>query len=225
MARASASPPRPWADLAWPLLGAALTAGCFLLPPALAGAGDYGDACTRNTARLTLLLYAAAAALMLLLRPGEWPATAGRGRAARWLWTLGWAVYVVHVLTAFHFAHHWSHARAVEHVREVSGWGEGVYVSYLFTLVWTLDVLWWWARPAAYAARPAWVGWALHAFMGFVVFNGTVVFGSGVVRWAGAVLFAGLACLSGRRLLASQRRSGIPPEERDLFAAGRRSPR
>jgi hypothetical protein len=222
---AAAPPARRWSDWAWPAVWAVLEAACFLAPVP-AGADEPGDAYTRNTARLMVLLYGAAAAWMLCLRGDDWRAAAGRSRAARWLWTLGWAAYVVHVVTAFHFAHHWSHAQAVGHVRAASGWREGIYFSHLFTLIWTADVLWWWARPAGYSARPRWVGWLLHGFMAFMVFNATVVFEAGPVRWAGAVLFLGLGVLLARRLfLASARGSGIPPESQAAPPpAGRRSP-
>jgi hypothetical protein len=77
----------------------------------------------------------------------------------------------------------------------VSGFGPGIYVSHLFTLLWTLDVACWWLRPHAYATRPAWIGRALHAFMAFIVFNGTVVYENGPIRWAGVAMFVALGGL------------------------------
>jgi hypothetical protein len=194
---------RRWLDLAavgaWAaLLGAVLAAPRLV---AMEGAGDY---LVRATVRVALAYYAAALVLMLTLRPPEWAATAARGRLARWCWALAWVTYAVHVGVAFHYYHHWSHADAVRHTREVSGVGEGVYVSYLFSLVWALDVAWWWLRPAAYAARPGWVDALLHGFLAFIIFCGTVVYESGPIRWAGGVLFAGLGLL----LLARRRRRG-----------------
>jgi hypothetical protein len=185
----------PAATLVWLILLAALVG----LPP-LTRSPSLGDDLTRNTVRLALLYYAAAVSLMLWLGPDEWAAHSGRGRLARWLWTLAWAAYVVHVGMAFHHVHSWSHAAAVEHTRQVSGVGEGIYVSHLFTLVWTADVLAWWLWPLGRATRPAWVGGALHGFMAFVVFNATVVFEDGWIRWAGAAMFAGLGALGLYRL-------------------------
>ena len=75
---------------------------------------------------------------MLLRRGGATPAS---GRDARLVWALGWAAYLVHVALAFHLAFGWSHAAAVEQTRERSGFGEGIYVSHLFTLLWTADVV------------------------------------------------------------------------------------
>src|SRR3954451_17204056 len=137
--------------------GVALVVWCVLLvavlaAPALRGSNNPGDDLTRNTVRLALGFYAVAAVVMLWLRRGEWAATSKRGELARCCWTLAWMAYLVHLAMAFHHYHGWSHARAVEHVRAVSGVGEGIYASHLFTLLWTLDVVWWWRNPASYAA-------------------------------------------------------------------------
>jgi hypothetical protein len=192
------APPRSGPEVAL-LVTWGLLLGAVLAAPALGLSADPGDDLTRNTVRLALLFYAPALALFLLLRPEEWRAEAGRGRLARWCWTLGWASYLVHLGMAFHHYHGWSHARAVRHVEDVAGFGPGIYVSHLFTAVWTVDVAWWWARPASYAARPAWVGRALHGFLAFVTFNATVVYETGPIRWAGLALFAGLAAVLGWR--------------------------
>jgi hypothetical protein len=157
--------------------------------PWWSGTADPGDELIRNTVRLSLLYYAAAALLMMWLRPDEWDATSVRDKVARDAWSLAWLAYVVHVLFAMKFAHHWSHAHAVQHTEERSGFGAGIYVSHFFSLVWTLDVLWWWLRPSGYARRSPWVDRVLHAFMAFIVFNGTVVFECGWIRWAGVVMF------------------------------------
>lgn len=184
------------------LLLAAALAVPFQTHPA-----DPGDALVRNTVRVALLYYAAALNLMLSLRPADAAAATPRGRLARACWTLAWAAYLVHLAAAFHFYHHWSHADAVEHTRQVSGVGEGIYVSHFFTLAWTADVLWWWLAPEARARRSPWVGRALHGFMLFVVFNGTVVYETGPIRWAGIIMCAELAAagwLAFRRKAAGQ---------------------
>src|SRR5438552_3474194 len=96
-----------------------LLAGVIALPYATQSP-TLGDDLIRFTVRLALAYYAVAAALMLLLRADEWRATAGRGRLARWCWTLAWAAYLVHLGMAFHHYHAWSHDAAVEHTRQVS---------------------------------------------------------------------------------------------------------
>jgi hypothetical protein len=166
------------------LLAVVLTAPFFSRSPTL------GDDLTRYTVRLALLYYAIAVALMLRLRPAEWVATEGRGRFARWCWSLGWATYLVHLGMAFHFYHGWSHRNAVAHVEQVSRFGPGIFFSHLFTLLWTLDVLWWRLRPDTYARRLSWIGWMLHGFMASIIFCATVIYEEGFIRWAGVVLFA-----------------------------------
>jgi hypothetical protein len=178
----------------------ALLATVFLLAPP----SDPGDFLVRGTVRVALLYYAAAVSLLL------WPG--GSWRAARLCWTLAWAAYLVHLAMAFHHYHHWSHADAIAHTRAVSGVGEGIYFSHLFTLLWTADVAWWWLRPQGYATRPAWVGRTLHGFMFFMVFNATVVYESGFIRGAGLVLTAWLALLLGRSACRGRGPAGTTEE-------------
>jgi hypothetical protein len=132
---------------------------------------------------------------MMRLTADDWRAETRVGKLARWCWTWGVVVFLVHLAMAFNYFHHWSHAQAFEHTRQVSGVGEGLYVSYLFTGLWTADAAWWWWRPQSYAARSAILDRTLHAFMLFVVFNGMVVFESGWIRWAGLLMFTGLAAV------------------------------
>jgi hypothetical protein len=113
---------------------------------------------------------------------------------ARWFWTLGCAAYVVHVICAFHFFHHWSHAAAyadtARQTAAVTGWnwGGGIYVNYAFTAAWLADVPCWWRGLEVQRARPRWVGAAWEGFFFFMVFNGAVVFARGPARWFGAAL-------------------------------------
>jgi hypothetical protein len=151
-----------------------------------------GETLTRNTVRLSLAWYAAALCLMMRLGPTDWLAVTRLGRLARWCWTWGLVCFLVHLAMAFNYYHHWSHAAAFKHTREVSGVGEGIYMSYLFTAIWLADAAWWWILPRQFAARPAWIDRTLHAFMLFIVFNGMVVFEQGPIRWAGLVMFAAL---------------------------------
>jgi hypothetical protein len=176
---------------AWALL----LAGILLAPGLGLHSAGPGEDLTRNTVRLALVGYGLACILLLRMRPGERAAQTNRGRLARWAWTLGWAAYLVHLGMAFHYYHEWSHARAVEHVEKASDFGPGIFFSHLFTLLWTVDVLWWWLRPATYAFRPAWIDRWLHGYMAFITFCGTVVYETGPIRWAGLALFTLLAAL------------------------------
>jgi hypothetical protein len=202
----SVSRPRPVFAAALIVLWAVLLA-LVLAWPSLTDSPTPGDDLTRNTVRLSLLFYAAALTLMMRLRSEDWRVESGRGQLARWCWTLAWAGFLVHLGMAFHHYHHWSHADAVRRTQEVSGFGEGVYVSDLFALAWSADVAVWWLWPVWYARRSPWIGRALHGFMLFMGFNATIVYETGFIRWAGVALFAWLAVVCGwgkwrRRLVA-----------------------
>jgi hypothetical protein len=158
---------------------------------------NIGVALTKWTIWVALLGYAGGTASLLMARQQlKW------SRLARMAWTLGCLAYLAHVYCAFQFYHGWSHASAIEETarqtRETVGWevGQGLYVSYFFTLAWPSDVIWWWFAGAEnYTRRPRALNIALHAFFFFIVFNATVVFESGAVRWLGLALCLGLANL------------------------------
>jgi hypothetical protein len=176
------------------LVGILLTVAAFLAPT-FRPDDDPNDLVTRQTARVALLFWGIAAAALLL----------GRRDLGRAAWTVGCATFLVHVATAFDRVHGWSHAAARDHVEAVSGFGPGLFVSYLFTAVWVADVVWWWLDRPAYEARPVWLGRAVHGFFAFMVFNGTVVYEAGFIRWAGVIFFALLALLfAARRMTVIQ---------------------
>jgi hypothetical protein len=152
-----------------------------------------GDRLTRNTIRLSFAWYVVAACGMTRLASTDWKARSVAGRWVRWCWTWAAVCYFAHVIAAFHFFYHWSHRAAYEQTRLTSGFGAGLYFSYLFTAVWAADVGWWWLRPASYAARSKWIGRGLYAFMAFMIFNGTVVYAAGLIRLAGIFAFVAIA--------------------------------
>ena len=169
----------------------------------LAAALAWGESPTHLSVRVALLFYAVAVGLLVSLDRAGWRAATTPGRLARAAWALGAAAFLVHVVLAFHHHHGWSHAEAVRHVERASGFGPGVFFSYLFTLLWSADAAWWLLAPRAYAARPAWVGRALHGYLAFIAFNATVVYEAGPVRWAGLscctlLAFVALAARRGR---------------------------
>lgn len=189
----SPSIPRRRALFVWQLLivviWLAVLAG-ILAAPYVMQSPSLGDDLTRNTVRLALVGYAIALNLLLvtyLSVPDEFISC-----LTRLFWTLGWLTYLVHLAMAFHFYHGWSHQSAIEHTRAVSGVGEGIYVSHLFTLLWSADVVSWWLRPQWHKGRPAWIDGSLHGFMLFIVFNATVVYETGPIRWAGLLLIGEL---------------------------------
>jgi hypothetical protein len=174
-----------------------------------------GDLWVRTTIRVGLALWSTAVLGMLLLPPRDWTAATGCGRLVRLLWTAACVVYAVHVAAALHFVHGWSHEHAVEHTRDLTGFGGGIWFSHAFGALWVADAVWWWVAPAGYAARPAWVGRALHLYMLFIIVNGTVVFESGPVRIAGVIGLALLAAV----WVVSLRRSSAPGPDAPAGAA------
>lgn len=119
-----------------------------------------------------------------------------RDRLARVAWTLGCAFFIAHVVAAFHFVHHWSHADAYQETArrtaEIFGQnvGSGIYFNYVFAILWIVDACWQWA-----GARPRWFRIAVQVFFAFMFFNATIVFAGGTVRWWGITAAIGLAAL------------------------------
>lgn len=164
---------------------------------------NHGDHLIRGTIYIALFFYFVASAVMLSMRQGDWGNTPLM-RFARTCWSLAWITFVSHVYVAFRYYHNWDHDHAVEHTREVSGVGWGIYVSHTFTLLWTLDVIAWWGMPAWYTSRSPWIDRCLHAFMAFIIFNGTVVYEKGPIVPIGAAMLVVLGLLTLRKFFASR---------------------
>ncbi len=114
----------------------------------------------------------------------------------RFLWSLGCFFMIVHLLAAFDVFYEWSHAKALEQTRLRSealtgveaGWG--LYVNYLFVLLWAVDLAWWWiVGDARYRNRPKWILVSLHGFFLFMVFNSAFYFVQQWQRWLGLAVF------------------------------------
>lgn len=142
---------------------------------------------TKITIWLAIIGYVAGIALMVV------PKRDLRD-AARNAWTIGCAFFLAHVFFAFNYYYQWSHSIAYaetgrQTAEVVNGnWGAGVYVGYVFTLLWLADVLWWWLSPTSHKQRPKIIKVAFHTFLFFMIFNGTVVFKSGMSRLLGILL-------------------------------------
>jgi hypothetical protein len=155
-----------------------------------------GEALTHWTIRLALVCLALRLAGQL-----RWSGAPRWFFWSRAIWTIGCVFFVLHVICAFHYFHQWSHALAFEstaaQTHELLGvrFGEGIYFSYLFTLLWLGDVLWQWAWPTSYRRRSGRLTAGLLGYMAFIAFNGAVIFEGGVTRWVGipvtVVLVAG----------------------------------
>lgn len=122
------------------------------------------------TARLAVVCYLAA----VLIQSAN-----GKPNLARALWTAGFVIFAIHLIAAFQFIHHWSHADAWNHTAEQTekltgwNWGGGIWFNYLFAVLWGYDVL------QSYRSNPRNRKGArlIHFYLGFIVFNATVVFG------------------------------------------------
>ena len=143
-----------------------------------------GDLLTRVTIWLALALYAAS-------QVARRPSAAKTGELAFWLLSSGWVLYIAHVLLAFDTHYSWSHATAyaetATQTEALTGWrwGGGLYVNYLFSAVWGVELCWWrWARER-YEGRATWLELVIRGFFLFMIVNGAVVFVSGPQRWLG----------------------------------------
>ena len=158
----------------------------------------WGALLTRISVWLALLGYLAGPCAALLgRRHRSWQ------RTARAIYTVGLVAFLIHVAAAFHFFYRWSHAVALaETAKETAAVtgvasGTGLYLNYAFTLLWALDVAWWWlAGSEAFRRRSAWIGGSLHGFFLFMAFNATVVFEQGAIRWVGMVATVALTALA-----------------------------
>jgi hypothetical protein len=172
----------------------------------------FGILLTRWSIRLALIAFAAVMIARCARRIRH-----HRSQLWRGIWTFGWLAFLVHVLAAFQFYHHWSHWHAIEVTAERTeqwiGWrfGEGLYFSYAFIAVWGADVLWWWGGDKRYWDSPR-IALVIQSYLTFIAFNGAVVFEAGPVRWGGLAATAILAAV----LIRSALRCRVGSDMRDM---------
>ena len=94
-----------------------------------------GEWIVRASVWLALLSYPAGPlGLAISTIPGQ--------RVLRLAWTMGAAVFLLHVISSFHVFYDWSHTVAVNEtarqVEELTGrpFGAGLYLNYVFTAIW-----------------------------------------------------------------------------------------
>jgi len=171
-----------------------------------------GEDLTRWTIRLALAAYVTALVLRIRTKRADVECDSApasevqfnatrRTQVQRVIWALGCCLAWAHVASAFAFYHHWSHddayLRTARQTAETVGidWGGGIYFNYLFLLLWTGDVAWWWLFPAAYRNRPKGFSFFLDGYLAFISFNAIVVFGQGAVRYLGLAATGALCWL------------------------------
>jgi hypothetical protein len=163
---------------------------------------ETGEIITLWTARGAMALYAVALTARCFAAHDRVPRA-----TARWLWTAGLIVLLVHVGCAFHFYHDWSHAEAYRFTARATydavgwRWGGGLYANYALMLVWLTDAVWWWVAPQNYESRPRWIAVTIHVFITFMAINASVVFAHPAGRiWAiGFIILLSLGACFGRR--------------------------
>ena len=136
-------------------------------------------------------------------------------RWARTSWTIGIGLALIHVVLAFHLVYAWDHEAAVAATARQAadgfgwGWRGGIYVNYVFLVLWLADVCWWWFAPASHASRPRRLETARLAIFAFMFLNGAVVFASGGGRLVGiaslAVVLISTACPADKRQYGPER--------------------
>lgn len=146
---------------------------------------DFGNLLIVWSIRLSLMLFVAT----LLAWTIGW--SAQKHRIVQWAWTVSYLLFVLHVLAAFHFVHHWSHEHAYQatarQTRELMGleYGEGVYFNYLFMLLWG-GLVWQTWYPGLVQGQWLRVLSALSLiYLLFIAFNGVIIFKSGWLRMSG----------------------------------------
>ena len=118
---------------------------------------------------------------------------------SRTAWTLGALLALGHALLAFAVFYGWSHEQArastMRQTEALTGlrFAGGIYVNYLFLLVWLGDALWWWVSPRSRATRARAVTLAVHGFIFFIMVNGAVMFADGLARLLGGTAVAVVA--------------------------------
>ena len=117
----------------------------------------------------------------------------------RFLWSAGCLFFLVHVAGAFDVFHGWSHDSAYKQTMQdtmnLTGvrTGVGIYLNYIFTLLWLIDMIWWWVvGDERYRKRHKVVFGVIHFYFLFMIFNGAYVFvDDGWLRWMGLGLSIG----------------------------------
>jgi hypothetical protein len=174
----------------------------------------------------TFALYGTIWAAMILFVAAETAKARPHGATpGAWrLWAAGALLCAIHIVLAMAVHHAWSHEHAVRETAARSaevygfGWRGGLYLNYVFLLVWIAELVWWRASPAAYLGRSGFLAWTLRAFYAVIIVNAVVIFASPPGRVVGLVLCAWLgwgwlrSIASPRRLPATGRTTRSYPE-------------
>jgi hypothetical protein len=162
----------------------------------------------KESARLPVIAWCASWTMMLQRSRG-W-------RAGRVAWTFGCLSLLLHIAIAFHLGHGWSHAAAWQHTQQVGGFGDGIYVNYVFALMWFADAVWALAAPRSYQTRSRWLHWSIHGFLAFVVINAAAVFAGQEMRESFLGWFVGFLLVHALAELVVRRRKARKARQKAL---------
>jgi hypothetical protein len=149
---------------------------------------QWGEVLTRSLAAMAVACY------LLRVLLDAWGSRSPR--IARWkrsIWTLGCVALWLHIATAFHFIHDWSHPDAVRQTAEQTetltgrAFGGGIYFNYAFAGLWLWDLIRWWRRGSDEGSTSTTGFWTMHGVFAFMMVNATVVFGPVYWRYVGLI--------------------------------------
>ena len=131
----------------------------------------------------------------------------GSTSAANLVYAVGAFIMAIHIVCSYGIAHEWSHQAALDHTAnetlDVVGVAvpHGVYVNFLFLIVYVANGVWRFRLGASRMRRPQVVAIAIDCFLDAIVLMATVVFETGWIRWVmiGFVLAIVLRWCSGIR--------------------------
>ena len=115
------------------------------------------------------------------------------------LWLSGAMLALAHSIGALVTFHQGSQLAAFEstanQTQQLLGFrfGAGLFVNYLFVIVWQADAAIRLLMPKRYPDFPKWVRYSVTGFLVFIAINGAIVFQGGVTRYVGigCLLFLG----------------------------------
>lgn len=121
---------------------------------------------------------------------------------ARWAWTAGAVLLLIHTLLAYGVRHGWSHEEAWQHNVEQTAattgwaWGGGLFLNHALLVWWVFDALAWWRHGLRSPDEHPLLRGGMHATFAFMILNATVVFGPPIWRPIGAAVGLVLVIIS-----------------------------
>ncbi len=109
---------------------------------------------------------------------------------------VGCSLFLAHVVLAFQVHYGWSHATALANTATQTEAlvgvrsGSGLYLNYLFGIVWLTELGWWYRSGPGNRSRTRWIEHGVRGFFLFMIVNGAVVFVEGWSRWLGVAVTA-----------------------------------